>query len=92
MSQPPASFADRITNIAVTGPLVRIELGVVVPPTREGDKPGLIPAQTLVMPLEGFVASLGMIEAIVKKLVADGVLKARPADGAAIEASGPASQ
>ena len=68
-------FADRIRNIAVTGPLVRIELGSLELPKAEGQQPQLIPTETLVMPLDGFVASFGMLEAMMKKLLADGVLK-----------------
>jgi hypothetical protein len=68
-------FADRIVNIAVTGPLVRLELGVMQPPMAEGQKPQLVPTEALVMPLEGLVASMGMLEALIKKLVADGVLR-----------------
>jgi hypothetical protein len=68
-------FADRLVNIAITGPLVRIELGAMQLPTAEGQRPQLLPTQTLVMPLDGFVASFGMMESVVKRLIADGVLK-----------------
>jgi hypothetical protein len=68
-------FADRLVNIAVTGPLVRIELGAMQLPTAEGQKPQLVPTQTLVMPLDGFVASFGMMESVVRRLISDGVLK-----------------
>jgi hypothetical protein len=79
MMNTPPLFADRIINIAVTGPLVRLELGVLQPPKAEGQQPQLVPAETLVMPLDGFAASLGMIDALAKKLIADGVLKQQPA-------------
>lgn len=72
-------FADRSVNIAVTGPLVRLELATLVSPAKEGDKPGLAPTQTLVMPLDGFLQSVGMLDTAVKKMVADGVLTPRPA-------------
>lgn len=71
-------FADRLINIAVTGPLLRLELGTMHAPAKEGEKPQLLPSQTLVMPLDGFLASFGMMEAMVKKLVADGVVKTQP--------------
>lgn len=76
-------FADRLVNIAVTGPLVRIELGAMQLPTAEGQKPQLLPTQTLVMPLDGFVASFGMMESVIKRMMADNVLKQseRPAEG-----------
>jgi hypothetical protein len=78
-------FADRIVNLAVTGPLVRIELGTMQLPTAEGQKPQLVPNQTLVMPLEGFVQSFGMMEGVIKRLVADGVIKMQPQGAASAE-------
>jgi hypothetical protein len=78
MSATHSVFADRIVNIAVTGPLVRLELGVLHPPKAQGEQPQLLPAQTLVMPLDGFLASFGMLEALTKKLIADGVIKSPP--------------
>ena len=71
-------FADRLFSIVITGPLVRIELGTLQLPTAEGQKPQLVASQTLVMPLEGFVQSFGMMDGIVKRLVADGVIKTLP--------------
>lgn len=82
-------FADRIVNIAVTGPLVRLELAALVPPAKEGDKSGLQPTQSLVMPLDGFLAAFGMLETVVKKMLADGVLKPKPAGEAATSAEPP---
>jgi hypothetical protein len=68
-------FADRIRNITVTGSLVRIEFGVASLPTQADSKPELVAGTTLVLPLDGLVASMGMLEAILKKLVADGMLE-----------------
>ena len=78
MSSLPHLYADRLLNIAVTGNLLRIELGVLHAPAKEGEKPRLFPSQTLVMPLEGFLATFGMMEAVVKKMIADGVVKTQP--------------
>jgi hypothetical protein len=75
MSISPNLFADRLSNIAITGPLVRIELATVQVPKAEDQQPQLIPSQTLIMPLDGFVASFGMMEAVMKQLVKDGVIK-----------------
>lgn len=79
MSTTSSLFADRILNIAVTGSLVRLQLGTLLPPKAEGEKPQLTSSQTLVMPLDGFLQSFGMLEAVVKKLIADGVLRPKPA-------------
>ena len=83
MPNSPHLFADRLVNIAVTGPLVRIELGAMQLPTAEDQKPQLLTTQTVVMPLDGFVASFGMMESVIKRLMADGVLKQneRPVGG-----------
>lgn len=78
MPNSPHLFADRIVNLSITGPLVRIELGILQLPTAEGQKTQLVPSQTLVMPLEGFVQSFGVMEGVVKRLVADGVIKTQP--------------
>jgi hypothetical protein len=71
-------FADRIVNVAVTGNLIRLELGTLQVPTGEGQKPQLIPGQTLVMPLDGFANSFSMLESVMKKLMAEGVIKQQP--------------
>lgn len=68
-------FADRIVNVAVTGTLVRRELGALAPLPSDCNKPVLRTTQALVMPLDCFLASMGMFESVVKKMVADGVLK-----------------
>lgn len=72
-------FADHILNISVTGPLVRIDLGTNVTATDAEGKPALntIRSQQLVMPLEGFLRAFALQEGVVKKLIADGVLKAQ---------------
>jgi len=70
-------FADRIVNLAITGPLVRLELGVLKL-TEGSEKPtSFVPTQTLVMPLDGFVESFGMLEQAMKKLAESGLVKAR---------------
>jgi hypothetical protein len=76
------NYADTILNIAVTGPLIRIDLGTLLPQGTGSDgKPQLKATMTqqLVMPLEGFVRSMGVQEQVIRKLLADGVLKATPA-------------
>lgn len=72
-------FADAITNIIVTGPLVRLELSVVdttVP--RKGDEAvKLRVADYVVMPIDAFANAVAMQQNVVDKLVKDGVLKKR---------------
>lgn len=75
------TFADAILNISVTGALVRLELGTVVATAAQDGKQELVttPTQQVVMPLEGFLRAFGMQETVIKKLIADGVIKAQPA-------------
>lgn len=84
------TFADRIVNVAVTGALVRIEFGVLNRPEGKDEALQLEPNQVLVMPLEGFVNSFGMLDALMKKLVEDGVLRPRTENAA--NSSSPDSQ
>lgn len=71
------TFADTILNISLTGPLVRIELGTIIPTATQEGKQEMraTPTQHLVMPLEGFVRAFGLQENVIKKLIADGILK-----------------
>ena len=78
MTVPAHIFADRLSNLSITGNLVRLELAALQAPAVQGGEPQLMPTQTLVMPLEGFLPSFSMMETMVKKLVADGVLKVQP--------------
>ncbi len=70
------SFADLILNISVTGQLIRLELGTLVSKTdTEGNHQfETISTQQIVMPLEGFVRGFSTQEAIIKKLIENGVL------------------
>ena len=70
-------FADGILNIAITGPLVRIDYGTATPVTNAEGKQEvrLNPSQQVVMPMEGFVRAFEAQEQLIRKLIADGVLK-----------------
>lgn len=70
----PQIFIDRFLHIAVTGNLVRIELGSAKVPRNPGDTLEVESTMTLVMPMEGFVQSFGAMDAIVNQLVKDGVV------------------
>jgi hypothetical protein len=85
----PHVYADRIVNVAVTGPLVRLELGALAANPDDPAKPTLQPTQTVVLPLDGFLASFGLMESLMKKLLADGVIKPRPAAEAGATAPTP---
>ncbi len=85
------TFADTLLNIAITGNLIRLDLGTVVPALSRDGKQELrtTPTQQVVMPLDGFVRAFGMQEQMIRKLVADGVLKPQPPqDGAPAASTG----
>ena len=71
------TFADSIVNIAITGPLIRIDFGTLTSARNaEGkEEVRLHPTQQVVMPLEGFVSAFGLQEQVLRKLIDDGVIK-----------------
>jgi hypothetical protein len=72
-------YADMIGNITVTGHLVRIDfLSQVTPPPQPQSASQDTQYQTshhLVMPLDGFLRSLGVQEQVRAKLIEEGVVK-----------------
>ena len=75
MNQPFHAFADRLTEITVTGGLIRLEFGTLRTPVTEGQQPLFVASQALVMPLDGFVEAFGTMDAMIKKLTQAGVLQ-----------------
>lgn len=74
-------FADRLTNIQIAGNTVRLEFSVLdIAPGNNLAEPKLNVSHVLVMPLEGFVQAFNGQDSVVKKLVADGVLKSNAAN------------
>ncbi len=88
------TFADTVLNIAITGNLVRLDLGTVLPVQTKDGKQELraTPTQQVVMPLDGFVRAFSMQEQLIKKLVADGVLKQPSAQQPATLTTGTTTQ
>jgi hypothetical protein len=76
-------FADRLTNLQIAGNTVRLEFSVLdIIPGNNQDEPKLNVSHVLVMPLEGFVQAFNGQDSVVKKLLADGVLKSNAASPA----------
>ena len=75
------NYADAILNIVITGPLVRIDFGTVVPDPgdQEGRKLRTEVTQQLVMPIQGFARAFAMQEKLMQDLVAKGLLRKNPA-------------
>ena len=74
------TFADILINISASNNLVRLQFGTSSPAQGSDDKQSvrIAPSQQVVIPLEGFVRAFSMQEQVIKKLLADGVLKAMP--------------
>ena len=80
-------YADLIGNITVTGHLVRIDfLSQASPASHQQPQPQgaqFQVAHRLVMPLDGFLRSLGVQEQLRAKLIEDGVVKVEQKEPAA---------
>lgn len=75
------NFADRLTNLQIAGTTVRLEFSVLdMVQGNNMDAPKMHVSHVLVMPLEGFVQAFNSQDLVVKKLVADGVLKTHQPD------------
>ena len=71
-------FADAISNIYVTGSLVRLELSQVELSTgKEISQTNLKVTGYVVLPIDAFANAVGMQQGLIEKLVKDGVLKKR---------------
>ncbi|MEN6566427.1 MAG: hypothetical protein ABFC57_09000 [Veillonellales bacterium] len=69
-------FADGISAIHVTGNLVRIDLMSIQPHLKsDNGQPVVDVSKRIIMPLDGFVQSLGTHQNIVNQLIEAGVLK-----------------
>jgi hypothetical protein len=92
-------YADAIGEISLVGPTVRIDL-VSLSPSEKDEKgqPKPVFRQRIVMPVDGFLQSFGLMVRVMQQLEKQGVIKRMPADvqaaaaaAAAASASPPAS-
>ena len=68
-------FVDQIIDIAVTSGVVRIDMAALSPTERGPDgKPALQFRQRVVMPIDGFLKSEGIIQRMIDVLVTNGVV------------------
>ncbi|MGQ0664203.1 MAG: hypothetical protein ACT4P2_11590 [Pseudomonadota bacterium] len=86
---PSEVYADAIARITVLGTTVRLELVSMHPTETAADgKPLTEPVQRLVMSIEGFVRSFGVIQGVIARLEKDGMIgRQAPAAGAVPPAS-----
>lgn len=68
-------FVDQIVDIAVTSGVVRIDMAAFSPTEKAADgKPALRFRQRVVMPIDGFLKSEGIIQRMIDVLVENGVV------------------
>ena len=83
-------YADAIGEIALVGSTVRLDL-VSLSPTEKDEKgqPKAVFRQRIVMPVDGFLRSFGLMAQVMQQLEKQGVIKRQPADakGAAAAAA-----
>ena len=71
-------YADQVTNISLHGGVVRLELAVVDALPKAKDEPiKMRISHHLVLPLDAFVKAFEIQQAVMNKLIQDGVLKKR---------------
>ncbi len=70
-------FADNVTQVQVTGGIVRLLLGTNKPRLGDDDNtpPEVVNDQCLIMPIEGFLRTLQIFQQAVDSLEKRGVLK-----------------
>ena len=80
-------FADGVADVAVLGPIARIEFFVLRPagqPRQQGEQPDLqrVPSFTVAMPVDALANAVTMLEDVRNRLVEGGVLRqGAPAPG-----------
>jgi hypothetical protein len=68
-------FIDQIIDIAVTSGVVRMDMGAFSPTERGADGKAVMRfKQRVVMPIDGFLKSEGMIQRLIDVLVENGVV------------------
>lgn len=84
-------YADAFGEISLVGPTVRIDL-VSLSPSEKDDKgqPKPVFRQRIVMPVDGFLQSFGLMARVMQQLEQQGVIKRAPA-GAKEAAAAPAA-
>ena len=88
----PELFVDGIGGVVFTNGTVRIELVCASPfdsPTPNVGEPPMLPRQRLILPLDGFLRSFGVMQNLVNKLAQEGVVR-RTESGAPTDPGAPA--
>lgn len=85
-------FVDGISNINVTGNIVRIDFAALQPQLKnENGQPVFANSQRIVMPLDGFLQSMNLQQNIIQQLIQAGVLKVNAVPDAPTAPTAPAA-
>ena len=79
MVKKPKFFIDGITSIRLMAGVVRIDYGELSRPPMEGETPEFANKLRMFMPLDGFLRSLGSMQALAEKLKSEGIVKSKEA-------------
>ena len=82
-------YADAIGEISLVGTTVRLDL-VSLSHTEKDDKgqPKPVVRERIVMPVDGFLQSFGLMARVMQQLEQQGLIKRQPADGKSGAATG----
>ena len=73
---PDELYADSISGIAITGPVVRIDLVTLALAEDDPKKqPKAVLKQRVIMPVEGFVQSFGIMSRVMQQLEQKGLVR-----------------
>lgn len=85
----PELFADRIVEIAVTGSVVRLDLGSFSTTSKDtNNQPTLELRQRIIMPAEGFIQSFALMTKLMQDLEKRGLIRRAEAPGTSPETPG----
>jgi hypothetical protein len=74
-------YSDGISEITITGPIVRIDLMSLSPAERDAaNNPKPVFRQRIVMPVDAFANSVELMQKVVKGLIEAGAIKQNAAD------------
>ena len=83
-------YADAIGEVALVGSTVRLDLMSLSQTEKdENGKPKLVFRQRVVMPVDGFLHSFGLMVRVMQQLEKQGVIKRQSADGTAVPTPAP---
>lgn len=84
-------FADKISEILLTGPLVRMDFVSLSATAKDAEgKPATEFRQRVVMPVDGFVQTFSLMSQLMAKLESQGLVTRAPAGAAPASSPAPA--